>query len=59
MGNEVFAYFRVGGTLVTSRLPASQAAAVSLMKRGDPARIGLQLAHSHLFDAESGVNLAA
>lgn len=57
MGSEVFAYFRVGGTLVTSRLPASQAATISQMKRGDPTRIGLQLAHAHLFDAESGVNL--
>jgi ABC-type sugar transport system ATPase subunit len=59
MGSEVFAYFRVGGTLVTSRLPASQAANISQMKRGEPVRIGLQLAHAHLFDAESGVNLAA
>jgi len=53
----VFAYFRVGGTLVTSRLPASQAGTISQMKRGESVRIGLQLAQAHLFDAGSGVNL--
>ena len=57
MGSEVFAYFRVGDATITSRLPASQATLVSSLKRGDKVRIGLQLLHSHLFDAETGVNL--
>jgi oligogalacturonide transport system ATP-binding protein len=57
MGSEVFAYFRVGDASITSRLPASQATLVSSLKRGEKAHIGLQLLHSHLFDAETGVNL--
>ena len=57
MGSEVFAYFKVGATAITSRVPANQSAAVAALKRGERARIGLELAHAHWFDAANGHNL--
>jgi ABC-type sugar transport system ATPase subunit len=57
MGSEVFAYFRVGGTSITSRVPASISTAVAQLKRGDKWRIGLQLSEAHWFEHDSGRNL--
>ena len=57
MGSELFAYFRVGTTSITSRVPASQSVGIAGKKRGEPVRIGLELAQAHWFDAGSGNNL--
>ena len=57
MGSELFAYFKVGATTITSRVPANQAGELATQKRGDRVRIGLQLAQAHWFDAASGNNL--
>ncbi|TAG71706.1 MAG: sn-glycerol-3-phosphate ABC transporter ATP-binding protein UgpC [Burkholderiales bacterium] len=57
MGSEVFAYFKVGGTAITSRVPASQSGALASLKRGDRLRVGLEISHAHWFDAAGGFNL--
>ena len=57
MGSEVFAYFKVGSTGITSRVPANQSGDLAALKRGDRVRIGLELTHAHWFDAASGNNL--
>lgn len=59
MGSEVFAYFRVNGESITSRVPASLSAAIAALKRGEKRRIGLQLSEAHWFEASSGRNIAS
>jgi len=57
MGSEVFVHIDIGGLPLTARVPADQLHGLADKPRGAAHDFHLQLGCSHLFDAESGVNL--
>jgi oligogalacturonide transport system ATP-binding protein len=57
MGSEVFVHLDMGGVTLIARIPSDQLGDLARKTRGDVHTFYLQLAHCHLFDAQSGANL--
>ena len=59
MGNEVFVHVDIGGLPCTARVAADALGGLAALQRGDACTLHLQLGAAHLFDADTGVRLAA
>jgi oligogalacturonide transport system ATP-binding protein len=59
MGNEIFVHADVGGLPMTARVPADQLGMLQGAAPGAACRLHLQTGAAHLFDAGTGLRIAA